>query len=152
MKNKFLIVDDDPLVCRATARLVEHVAGRPVECCGSGAEALGLFAADPAAFVCVITDYEMPGMNGLELGRRLRALAPGVRMLLMTGRPGVLNGTDVTQPGFDCVLAKPFDLARMEEALRPVLPVLNDSPSPRRGHPAGGAMFSGPCGIPLAVM
>jgi CheY-like chemotaxis protein len=125
MKNQFLIVDDDALVCRATARMVEHCTGCEAVCCSGGGEALRVFQGGPGAFACVVTDFEMPGMNGLELGDRLRALAPGVKMLLVTGSPGALNGTDVTQHGFDCILAKPFDLAAMDDALRRMLPASN---------------------------
>ncbi len=131
MKNHFLIVDDDALVRRATARLVEHVTGCEVECCASGEEALKVLKNEPDAFACVVTDFEMPGMNGLELGSRLHAVAPEVRMLLVTGSPGAVDGADARRRGFDGLLAKPFDLAIMKEALLRVLPPLNNSPVSR---------------------
>lgn len=149
MKNHFLIVDDDALVCRATARMVEHVTGCAVEYCRSGGEALRIFQTAPGAFTRVVTDFDMPGMNGLELADRLRALAPGVRMLLVTGCPGALNGTDVKQHGFDGVLAKPFDLAAIEEALKRMEPLSSDvSANPPSEAPAGGASsFEGMHGV-----
>lgn len=151
MKNKILVVDDDPLVLDVSVRLVEHASGCAVERCAGAAEALRVFSADPAAFACVVTDLDMPGMNGLELGRRLRALAPGLRMFLATGNPRALDFTGVKQIGFECVLAKPLGLATIGEALLPVLPVLNNPPPGRRDFPAAGAMLSGPCGNPLPV-
>ncbi|HWB61303.1 MAG TPA: response regulator [Chthoniobacteraceae bacterium] len=138
MKNRFLIVDDDALVCRATARMVEHLTGLPAECCADGDEALRLFQRDPAAFAAVVTDYEMPGMNGLELGDRLRALAPGLKMLLATGNPGKLNATDVKQHGFDCVLVKPYALGSLGNALREIL-----SPDESPLHDAGWRSLPG---------
>lgn len=141
MKNHFLIVDDDALVCRATARLIEHVTGCEVECCGSGEEALRVIKEGAGEFACVITDLQMPGMSGLELGSRLRAFAPGVRMLLVTGSPGVLDGEDVQQRGFDAVLAKPFDLAAIGAALRSILPSLDNAPSVRPHGPGGASFF-----------
>jgi CheY-like chemotaxis protein len=142
MKNHILVVDDDALVCRATARLVEHVTGCATECCGSGDEALRVFQARPDEFACVVTDFNMPGMNGLELGDSLRALAPGLRMLLVTGSPGALDGAEVKQRGFDCLLAKPFDLAAIKDALRGILPLADSGPAgPAHNSPGDGALF-----------
>ena len=117
MKKHCLIVDDNALVRETTACLVKHIARCPVRCCSGGEEALRLFADDPEAYTCVVTDFNMPGIDGLELGRRLRAIAPDVKLLLATGTPGALDGVDVRGRGFDRVLAKPFDMRLLREAL-----------------------------------
>jgi CheY-like chemotaxis protein len=81
-------------------------------------------------------------MDGLELGSRLRALAPEVKLLLVTGSPGALEGTDIHGRGFECMLAKPYDLATIREALRRVSPLLNNSPMrPPAGHSGSAASF-----------
>jgi len=146
MKNPhFLIVDDNETARKATARLVEHCTGCPVECCGSGEEALRIFAVGPDEFACVVTDLEMPGMDGLELASRLQAVAPEVKMLLVTGSPGVLDGTEIRGRGFECMLAKPFDLATIREALGRVLPLPHNPPLRPQGNAA--SFFQRPGGI-----
>lgn len=126
--NQFLVVDDNALVCTATARLVEHLTGWEARCCSSAEEALMTFKAAPAGrFAFAISDYEMPRMNGLELGSFLRALAPGMPLVLMTGNPGGLAHADIVAHGYDCMLAKPLDLAIIRETLRRLLPPFNNS-------------------------
>ena len=125
--TRILVVDDNALVCMATARLVEHVTGCPAQCCSSGEEALRIFKDARGDFTCVISDLDMPGMNGLQLGSTLRAEAPGLKLLFMTGNPGALEWADISGHGFDCMLAKPFDMAIIGETLRRLLPPLNNS-------------------------
>jgi len=117
MKNHCLIVDDNELVRNATVSLLNSLAQCTVHCCGSGEEALGVFEGNPDAFACVITDLNMPGIDGLELGRRLHALSPGVKLVLMTGNTGSLNGVDTDKLGFHRVLEKPFGIELFREAL-----------------------------------
>ena len=93
--------------------------GCTVESCGSGEEALRIFQDKPGAFACVVTDFEMLAMDGLELGGRLRAMDPEVKMVLITGNPGALAGIDIRRHGFDCMLAKPFTLATIRECAKP---------------------------------
>ena len=154
MKNCFMIVDDNALVCRATALLVGYASGCPVQCCGNGDEALCALKNDPGAFACVITDFDMPGMNGLELGGHLRALAPDTKLLLMTGTPGALDDADIRRHGFECMLAKPFDLAAVKEVLRRILPEFNNSPAcgSRDPYGRGISFFEGSHGIRHAVV
>jgi CheY-like chemotaxis protein len=77
----------------------------------SGAEALRLLrdgAADPDL---LITDYLMPGMNGVELIQAVRRLSPSLRVMLITGYSTIAEGPGASVPR----LAKPFrhaDLAQ----------------------------------------
>jgi len=53
--------------------------------CYTTGEALAAFAESPAAYELVITDFEMPGMDGVELCRQLRAISPDQKIILATG-------------------------------------------------------------------
>jgi hypothetical protein len=55
-------------------------------------------------------------------------MAPDVQLLLITGRPDLLEGVDVTAHGFGGMLAKPFNVAAMRAALRP-FPIADGRPS-----------------------
>lgn len=77
-----LIVDDSPVDRRLAAALVARRGGLRAASAGDGREALDFLAREaPAA---VVTDLQMPGMDGLELVEQVRRLHPGVPVVLMT--------------------------------------------------------------------
>ena len=130
MKNQCLLVDDNALVLETTACLVKHITGLPVRCCGSGEEAIRIFEESPESFACVITDFNMPGINGLELGGYLHEIAPGAKLLLVTGNPGAVDEQDLSRCGFVGLLPKPYSLTLLREALAAILPDLNNFSAP----------------------
>ena len=79
-----LVVDDDALVLFAVQEALE-LCGYRTSAAANGARALEIDAACPADVL--VTDLDMPGMDGLELIRRLRAGRPGLPALILTGRP-----------------------------------------------------------------
>jgi CheY-like chemotaxis protein len=79
-----LIVDDEEAVRYVFERYLS-IVGYRVSCAADGFEALRLHQADPAALV--ITDYKMPGMNGDELLRRLRAIDAGLPAIMISANP-----------------------------------------------------------------
>jgi len=94
--------------------LLRHDGYAVVEA-NNGAEALGLFGR--GSFDLVMTDFEMPFIKGNELAARIRKLSPMQPILMMTGyrhEPGPNNPVDA-------VLDKPFDFARLREAVQKVL-------------------------------
>ncbi len=104
-----LLVDDEDIVRRATADMLADIGYGVVEA-SSGAEALRLVR-DGAACDAVVSDYLMPGMNGVDLIRHLRDLAPELPALLISGYSTIAEGSGSELPR----LAKPFrqaDLAR----------------------------------------
>ena len=115
--NKILLVDDEAGVRSVVARMVETL-GYEVEEVASGAEALSRFKRSPFSYRVVLSDLNMPGMDGLTLSHELRQLRPDCACVLMTGFYdagdwGPLpNGMDA--PLF---LQKPFTLDHLQEAL-----------------------------------
>lgn len=80
---KLLFVDDDFLISLSTVSLLEDL-GHDVLKASTGADALKLLQGN-AAVDLMITDYAMPGMNGLQLAEEARKLRPGLPILLATG-------------------------------------------------------------------
>lgn len=83
--RKLLLVDDEELVRTAGAALLRRLNFEPVLAAG-GSEALELLKDSPQEYFAVITDYHMPGMNGLELSRSIREQTPGLPILISSGR------------------------------------------------------------------
>jgi signal transduction histidine kinase len=79
-------------------------------------EALAAVQEDPGAFDAVLTDYDMAPMPGTELIRGLKAAAPGLRVVLCTGRHDVAEQT-VLAAGADAFLRKPADIDAIARAL-----------------------------------
>ena len=80
---KVLFVDDDFLISLSTVSLLEDL-GHHVLKASTGAAALKLLQ-ESSAVDLMITDYAMPGMNGLQLAEEARKLRPGLPILLATG-------------------------------------------------------------------
>jgi PAS domain S-box-containing protein len=102
-----LIVDDDASVARFLAELF-GLHGYRCTVSGGAGEALRAFMVDPSAFDLVLTDYALPGMSGVEMGRAMRGLRPDLPILLASGHGGDLSDQGCRALGFDGLLDKPF--------------------------------------------
>ena len=102
-----LIVDDDPLIRQLIATTLEDVAGFELVEAADGEQAVGLAAREPPALVFL--DIEMPGLNGIETCRRLRAL-PGTAeatIVMLTATVGDEPEREAASAGADLFLTKP---------------------------------------------
>jgi CheY-like chemotaxis protein len=106
-----LFIDDEPTIVRVGRRMLERLGYR-VTACESAREALQLFDRDPRAFELVISDLTMPELTGLEIADRIRAVNPGVKIVVTTGNVDLL-GLDHARGRIDEVLPKPFATARL---------------------------------------
>jgi CheY-like chemotaxis protein len=81
-----LVVDDQPEI-RSALRRCLNVSGNTVHEAQSGEEALRVI--EEHHIDLVVSDYDMPGMTGLELLQRIRLSEPKLRRILLTGRADV---------------------------------------------------------------
>lgn len=113
-----LVVDDDDLVRGTVGRGLRRF-GYDVLLASSGVEALELLADEPVSVV--LTDFHMPGMNGLELLTRIRTDYPDVAVVLATSVSEVSVAVSCLQMGAHDFLTKPFQLddvrARITQAI-----------------------------------
>src|SRR4029453_12000678 len=116
---KILVVDDERAVRESLRRALE-LEGYQVELAEDGEQALERVAglAEPDA---VILDVLMPGIDGLEVCRRLRAEANAVPVLMLTARAEVDSRVAGLDAGADDYLPKPFALAELLARLRALL-------------------------------
>jgi CheY-like chemotaxis protein len=106
-----LVVDDDP----AVLRLVEHVlrrAGADVTIVDSGRAALRAIA-DGAMPSLLLTAIDLPAMSGIELSARVRALRPGIEIVLMTADPASAEAARDRPDLVRRVLLKPITVAEL---------------------------------------
>ncbi len=116
---KILVVDDERAVRESLERALD-LEGYEVELAADGEAALErLDAAAPAD--AVILDVLMPGIDGLEVCRRLRARRNSVPVLMLTARTEVDSRVAGLDAGADDYLAKPFALAELLARLRALL-------------------------------
>lgn len=80
MKN-ILVVDDNEMLCRLTCDILRTEGYRAVPA-SNAAEALRAF--DEEEFDLLVTDFQMPGMSGVELARTIRNRNPGFPVIVMT--------------------------------------------------------------------
>jgi len=111
--KRILLVDDQPEV-RQVLKMLLEVDQHFVTEAGNGCEALACF--QPGRFDLVITDYAMPQMRGDELARRIKEVAPGQPILMVTGSPN-----DSEMPKVDLVLCKPFLFDDLRQSLGQLL-------------------------------
>ena len=100
-----LVVDDDRgILCLVRDRFRQ--AGIRVQCVENGEEAL--LKIQESSIVLMLTDLNMPGMNGLELARRARELAPDLRIVMCTASLSPEINELASRAGIAKVLGKPF--------------------------------------------
>ena len=107
MERRILIVDDDPDV-RSVIEASLQDAGFETRVAASGEEALALVAAGD--FDAVVTDLQMPGMNGLELCERIVASRPDVPVVLVTGRATLAAAVGAIRAGVYDFVTHPLDV------------------------------------------
>jgi signal transduction histidine kinase len=117
-QQRIALVDDEPMVARATERLVSQF-GYQVTLFSSGDQVLRAFAAQRDAFELVLTDQTMPEMTGLELTYALRKRGVQVPVLLVTGLPTEIDSETVAPPF--TVLGKPYRSEELASGLAKLL-------------------------------
>lgn len=124
-----LLVDDQSDVLVTTSAFLE-AAGFDVMRANNGDEALG-YLASGQMFVLLVTDYAMPGLNGVDLATQALVQLPALKVLIITGYPSDAGLFD--RPSSVALLVKPFRRAALIERLKvlfaggqTILPVSRD--------------------------
>jgi two-component system OmpR family response regulator len=116
---RILVVEDEEKLARALRRGLENV-GYTVETVGTGPD--GVFWASETAFDVILLDVMLPGFDGYEVCRQLRAASIFTPVLMLTSRGAVEDRIAGLDSGADDYLLKPFAfdelLARIRALLR----------------------------------
>jgi len=121
-KKRILYIDDDLDILEVMEKMISYL-GYDVSITSIGYEAIELIRSEPARFDLVITDYNMPDINGLELSEKILNINPKIPIILGTGSIK-LNEEKVREAGINAFLQKPFS---MEELMKTIQGVLDNA-------------------------
>jgi len=117
MRARRVMIVDDHQEIRASVTRLARTWGHEVAVAADGPSALAL--AETFQPECAIVDLSLPGMNGLELGRRLRQRFPAaqLRLIGLSGYAGADIRDACLAAGFDAYLVKPGDIGELERLI-----------------------------------
>jgi two-component system response regulator MprA len=115
---RILVVDDEPAV-RTSLQRALSLEGYEVDLAADGAAALDRLAAGPPD--AVVLDVSMPGLDGLEVCRRMRQAGDRTPVLMLTARDAIDDRVAGLDAGADDYLVKPFALRELQARLRALL-------------------------------
>jgi two-component system response regulator PilR (NtrC family) len=118
MKTRILVVDDERSMREMLSILLEREGYEAVEA-KNGQEALQLF--EESLFDLVISDIQMPGINGIELLARIKKLAPEVPVLMITAFATAEQAVDAIKLGAFHYFTKPFNNDEIRALVRNAL-------------------------------
>jgi two-component system, cell cycle response regulator CpdR len=115
MSRLVLVVDEEPLLLELTASMLEDL-GCEVVTASCGTEALAKLKADERIEI-LITDIQMPGLDGYELAEKARRERPALQIILCPGRADTAHGLPLirkpfTEEGLANVMAHTTGLCR----------------------------------------
>lgn len=118
-RRRVLIVDDVPEICNVMRLAAERLVGPRLEVTTATSSEEGIALALRGGFDLVVSDYRMPGADGLAVLRTARCAHPAGYRWLMTGYNEVpASPTDVRAAGLDAVIQKPVTTALFFRMLR----------------------------------
>jgi DNA-binding NtrC family response regulator len=115
MRHRILIVEDDEIFLRPLRRTLE-VAGFEALAVQGGEEALDLLKSDDVDLV--LTDKRLPGIDGVELVRRIKADHPDQAVVMMTAYGTIESAVEAMRVGAVDYLVKPFETAEVLMVVR----------------------------------
>lgn len=118
-KERILLVDDEEPILEASRLILENL-GYDVTSCNSGFEALEKFRENPNDFDLLLTDMNMPQMNGLELIRAIDRIRDDLPIIISTGFSSKLLKLDTKEHNIKKVLMKPLTIKEFSESIREV--------------------------------
>jgi two-component system, OmpR family, response regulator MprA len=116
---KILVVDDERAV-RESLRRALALEGYEIELAADGAEALARLQSN-GQIDAMVLDVLMPGVDGLEVCRRLRSQGSRLPVLMLTARDAVENRVEGLDAGADDYVVKPFALEELLARIRALL-------------------------------
>jgi len=113
---RWMVVDDNTDTLNTVTQMLAAVSGAEISSFASPWQALDALAAAPETFALVVTDFEMPGLNGIDFRRQVEVISPATKVLLTTGS-GLFTDESARENGFCGLLCKPFSIGALKQVL-----------------------------------
>jgi len=146
--KKVLVIDDDPVVGKSFQRVLCG-KGYAVISAASGAEALDRLARED--YDVGYTDIKMPGMDGLEVTRRIKASRPWLPVVIVTGYGSQANEARATELGVAGFLQKPLSPEMIEGSAQIALLRAGGTEAAKIETRGGAASFARNIGLFIAA-
>ena len=125
--QRILLVDDEAMVVRSMQLVLERL-GYVVTACPHPERARAEFENAPGHFDLLLTDFQMPGMTGVELSRWVLARRADLPVLLASGFAGDLTEEKIRELGLRGLVRKPVDMGELAELLARIFGTPESSP------------------------
>ena len=112
---RVLVIEDEARMARLLERALAE-EGHTVDLAASGPD--GLWMAEENSYAVIVLDVMLPGFDGFELCRRLRAAGIWAPVLMLTARDQIGDRVRGLDAGADDYLVKPFSLLELAARLR----------------------------------
>jgi PAS domain S-box-containing protein len=120
-----LLVDDENPIVQLEKQMLERL-GYNTSCFTSSVDALAAFKTDPLRFDLVITDMNMPHMNGMQLAKELSAIKSDIPVIICTGFSERINKENAAAMGIKGLLMKPMVMKDLAQKVREVLDTMKE--------------------------
>ena len=115
-----LVVDDEPLALQIVGRMLRGAGYRTLEATGAR-QALTLIAQAHPPIDLVVTDIKLPGLSGVDLVASMQQNFPDIPVIAISGYSDIDTAINVLKHGAADFIAKPFELAALQESTRAAL-------------------------------
>ena len=153
--GRLLVVDDNETNCRLMADILNYL-GIQSEIVRSGQEALVAIATARGTgnpFDCIITDHQMPGMDGITLVREIKTRWHGYPqpfILMLSSLDRILHQAEAQRAGIDLFLSKPVKLQELDHTLCLILDKKFTPIAPASASPGATTPIVSIPGLPIA--
>jgi CheY-like chemotaxis protein len=120
LKLRILLVDDDKIDRKLISGMLTAL-GYDAVTAKDGDEALQIFASD-GGFQLILTDINMPKMDGFQLSLRLKQMNPVIPIIAITGENPDSVLPNIGTSGLSCALFKPFNIKAFTNTIENLLP------------------------------
>jgi CheY-like chemotaxis protein len=118
-KKRILYIEDEQIVIKVTKQILEYL-GFEVDVLIQSHQAISLLKTQSDDYDLIITDMNMPHMNGIELSKILLEIRPDIPIILCTGSGNAIDEEEIKGLGIKGILPKPFmikDIMRLTNSI-----------------------------------
>lgn len=119
-KKTILLIDDEETVINISEMMLKRLGYRVLKA-RSGDEGLKLFKENKSMIDLIISDLEMPKMNGKEVMKKLREIDPQITVILSSGALTEADEKNVIDKGFNGFIKKPYDMNTLCEKMAEII-------------------------------